>query len=318
MVKSAVVSYRGALKAIGHFATQACPEKGDEMQMQLAALADAVADMPHPEALASTHAAVESHIRKYGESALEYSRRKAAEVRELMMVAARTAESLGERDRRYTREFREFSGRLSAIAGLEDLTRMRTSLIESAAELKSCVDRMAQENQSTVSQLRAEVAIYQQRLEESQRQASVDSLTGLHNRRKIEQHLALRLEQARPFTVMIFDVNGFKQINDTYGHVAGDDLLKQFAAELKAASASSDMVGRWGGDEFIVVLEGAMADVQTQAARFKEWVCGEYVVSGRKIPVEAAIGMAGWQRGETIRQLLARADAAMYEQKRGR
>ena len=118
----------------------------------------------------------------------------------------------------------------------------------------------------------------------------------------------------------LLDLNGFKQLNDTFGHLAADELLKQFSAELKSLFSASDLVGRWGGDELVVVLDTGLQDAAAHIERISHWAFGEYTIrvgnTGRKVEVSAAIGAAEWQAGDSLRTLLDRADAAMYRDKR--
>jgi diguanylate cyclase (GGDEF)-like protein len=120
---------------------------------------------------------------------------------------------------------------------------------------------------------------------------------------------------------MILDLNGFKLVNDRHGHAAGDSLLKQFSHELLSHTRTSDVVGRWGGDEFIVVLEGNMTGVNAQIDRIRKWVFGKYALqlgAGNdelKIDLSASIGTARWEPGQTTQQLVEVADAAMYREK---
>jgi diguanylate cyclase (GGDEF)-like protein len=108
-------------------------------------------------------------------------------------------------------------------------------------------------------------------------------------------------------------------VNDEHGHMVGDELLKQFAAELKSASRTTDVVGRWGGDEFIILLNCSLAEARTQVERLRDWICGDYTVEAKssqvKLKVLASIGLAERKRNETMKELLARADAEMYQQK---
>ena len=168
--------------------------------------------------------------------------------------------------------------------------------------------------------MRGELRQYQAKLEEAERLASVDSLTGLRNRRRTEEALEQRVTRRRAFSVLIFDLNGFKQVNDTYGHAAGDDVLKQFATELRAAFRAMDDVGRWGGDEFIAVVDCGLADARQHVERVRKWVFGDYTVRGesrpRKVAVSASVGVAAWQEGESMAQMVARADAEMYKDKK--
>jgi len=108
-------------------------------------------------------------------------------------------------------------------------------------------------------------------------------------------------------------------VNDAHGHLAGDDLLRQFATELRSASRSTDVIGRWGGDEFILLLECEMSSAEAQIERLAKWVCGSYKIEStgavKEIAVNASIGLAAHRAGETMKELLDRADAAMYERK---
>ena len=103
-----------------------------------------------------------------------------------------------------------------------------------------------------------EMRILQVRAEEFHRLALVDPLTGLYNRRVAEERLAAEASRSQryghPLTVLAFDLDKFKEINDTYGHAAGDQVLKEFAARLGTAIRLSDFAARMGGDEFLVLL----------------------------------------------------------------
>jgi diguanylate cyclase (GGDEF)-like protein len=314
---SALDSYRATLVAMGNSGAQACPHLGTDMQQSLLSLQNQVSTDATPELVAETQQRVEEELRRWGDSAAEYFKSKAAEVRELMMVLARMAEAVGERDYKYNRQFSDFQSRLHAIADLEDLTKIRGSLLQSALELKTCVDKMAQDSQESVTQLQSELSRYQRRLHESERLASMDPLTGLDNRRKVE--LEARAAAGRKFCIVMFDLNDFKQINDQMGHLAGDQILKQFATEQRSAIRAGDIVGRWGGDEFLAIVDCDLAQANAQLARIREWVLGEYSIAtrggARKVSIEAAIGVAESQAGESVLQALERADAAMYRDK---
>jgi two-component system, chemotaxis family, response regulator WspR len=160
-------------------------------------------------------------------------------------------------------------------------------------------------------------------LEQAQAQlavlASQDALTGLANRRSVDSQLDLRSKRAAPFSVIYIDLNGFKNINDTYGHQAGDNLLTQVGDRLRQAFRSTDIVGRWGGDEFVALVDASLAAAQTRVSRITELLSKEFVLpSGateQRVSVGAAIGVATWRPGETVTEVLQRADAEMYEQK---
>jgi diguanylate cyclase (GGDEF)-like protein len=150
-------------------------------------------------------------------------------------------------------------------------------------------------------------------------QASRDALTGLANRGSVETQLDHRFLRDAPVSVIYIDLNGFKKINDTYGHQAGDDLLKQAAGRLRNAFRSTDVVGRWGGDEFVALVQGDIADAQARVSRVAEQFSKEFTISSGEgellLSLSAAVGAASRQPGETLAEVLQRADAEMYKQK---
>ena len=313
-------SYRTALRAMGESAVKACPPVGSGLRQSLLGIEEQLAGEADREVIEETGRRAEAEIGEWGSKAADYSKQRAAEVKELMMILARTAESTGERDQRYHRRLEEFTGRLQAIADLHELAQIRDSLVKSAIDLQACAVQMAEESQQSLAQLRQDLNVYQARLDDAERQAGQDPLTGLDNRRRVEAAIEGRLQRGQPFTVLVLDLNGFKRLNDTYGHLAGDEILKQFASELKAGFRSMDVVGRWGGDEFLVVLDGGLQAAGAHRARIDRWVLGDYTIRAgggtRKTAVRAAIGAAEWQPGDTMQSLLDRADAAMYRDKR--
>lgn len=315
-------SYRSVLNAIGESGVQACPPVGNTLRQNLLNLQAALSPESTPDMLQLTAQKAEAEIAQWGSGTADYFKQRAGEVKELMVILANTAELAGERDQRYSRQFQEFTGRLQAIAGLDDLRLIRDSLVKSAIDLRACTEAMAEESQKSVARLRADVKTYQTRLDDAERLAGQDPLTGLDNRRRVESSIECRLAGTKPFAVLLLDLNGFKQLNDTCGHVAADELLKQFSAELKSGFRASDVVGRFGGDEFIIVLDAGIEEVNAHIERISRWIFGDYTIrvgdASRKVAVSAAIGSAESRPGDSLRTLLERADAAMYRDKRAR
>ena len=312
-------AYRAALGAMGGSGLRACPALGPGLQRALMVLAESLAKAPTPPLIRETEGQVEHDLQQWGEQTAEYFQQRAGDVKEILMVLAHAAESVAERDQRYASQFGEFTKRLQALAKIEDLPQIRAAIVRGARELKTCVEKMQQDGRESVAALRTQVATYQTKLEEAEQRACRDALTGLYNRQGIETKLRHRIDAKQRFSVVMLDLNGFKEVNDTYGHEAGDDLLKQFSTELRSASRATDTVGRWGGDEFIVVLDSALAEAHSHVERMQKWVFGNYTLHLRadepKVEMTAALGLVEWQAGEAIKDVLARADVLMYKQK---
>jgi diguanylate cyclase len=315
-------AYQLALLAMGKNAVLACSGVSADLRENLAAIGSQLTTKISIKAAKETEQQVEKEMEKWGGNTAEYFKAKTNEVKELLLVLAHTAESVGERDQRYANQFTELTTQLHTIADLNDLGQVRSSLMKRAKELKSYVDQMAQESKKSVAQLKAEVSTYETKLKAVEELALRDTLTQLSNRRNVEERIEWRIQHQQEFTVVILDLNNFKEVNDTYGHTAGDGLLKQFAQELRGCIRSSDLVGRWSGDEFIIVLDCNLLSAKAQIERVEKWVFGEYTIqSGNgkgeiKIKVDAAVGMTQWQAGETLKHLIESADAAMYADKK--
>ncbi len=311
LLKTITSAYQSALLAIGRAAARTTPNLAPDFAQELAS----IEPKANPSKIAEIDRKVVSAIENWGDRSSDYLRQKTSEVKEILLLVTRSAQSAGDKDDRYVSQLSEFAGRLDAIANLDDLTSIRQSLTRSAVDLKACVTHMAEDGKELVSKLRIEVAAYQTRLQEAEKQASIDPLTGLDNRRGIERKIEDRMVLRRPFSVILFDLNGFKKINDIHGHLAGDELLKQFASELRSRFRSGDAAGRWGGDEFLVVSDGTEEQAQAALGKAAEWLFGEYRLKSEKVTVSAAAGVAQWNGIEDIAALLKRADASMYSQK---
>ncbi len=319
-VLTAVIdAYRSALFEMGGCSLAACPALGEGLRRSLGNLGERLSTGMSPEAVLATDKEVQEQLQNWGRQTALHYRQKTDEVKGLLIVMARTAESVGERDLRCAGQINDVTSRLEKIASLEDLTEIRASIEKSAGELKTSVERMAAEGKAAIEHLRAEVSVCQDRLEAAEEISSRDALTGLRSRLHAEYQIVRRIDAGIPFCVAILDIDGFKQVNDGHGHLIGDELLKQFAAELVSVCRSTDVIARWGGDEFLVLMDSSMEAAVLQAGRLRKWVCGKYKLQGssgtKHLNVNASIGLAQHIPGEPMKLVLDRADAAMYQDK---
>jgi diguanylate cyclase (GGDEF)-like protein len=150
-----------------------------------------------------------------------------------------------------------------------------------------------------------------------------DALTGLPNRRLLFDRLSLAIAHARrnksTMAVMYLDLDGFKQINDTLGHDAGDTLLSMVADRLVAAVRQEDTVARMGGDEFVIALwESSHAEgMASLVSKVIQAVSQPYSIQGRDVRITASVGVGIYPtHGEEVETLMKSADLALYEAKR--
>lgn len=312
-------AYRSALCEMGNCCLDACPQLGPDLKRSLTDLQEHLAKDRNAQAAIQSQGIVSTQLREWGRLTARHYQKKAQEVKDILLVMARTAESVGARDDRCAEQMNEVTTRLKNIASLDDVSDIRASIEESATELRASIDRMTSAGKAAIEELRAEVSTYRAKLEEAEYIACCDSLTGLGNRLWTEVQIQQRIDSQANFCAVMLDIDGFKQVNDRHGHMVGDQLLKQFAGELRAACRSTDILGRWGGDEFVVLMDCDLQAAQAQTVRLQEWVCGNYSLQGRdgtlKLRVGASVGMTAHATGETMQELLDRADAGMYRNK---
>ena len=160
-----------------------------------------------------------------------------------------------------------------------------------------------------------------QAFEYAQTAARTDSLTGLLNHGAVHGHVRDEIARARrsgePLCCLLADLDNFKPINDQHGHLAGDRILKEVAAQLDEEFRAYDGIGRFGGDEFVVVLPGMTEDEADRAAeRFQAAVAAVLPTDGSGLAMTASVGIARWHEPLTAPELIDRADRALLVAKR--
>jgi diguanylate cyclase (GGDEF)-like protein len=174
--------------------------------------------------------------------------------------------------------------------------------------------------------LRKNYYALEQKAEELEQEANTDPLTGLYNRRvlasQLKYHIGLASRSGQPVSVIMFDIDHFKAVNDTYGHQCGDMVLKKIADIFREKSRSINIVGRYGGEEFLII--GPISDHKTavyMAERLRlaveqaEFICED---DNRKFKITVSAGVAVWNKNiKTGKELIKMADDALYVAKEG-
>lgn len=167
--------------------------------------------------------------------------------------------------------------------------------------------------------------LLRQSLNRSIAMAVTDSLTGLHNRRYLDTHMPILLARAtgreRPLSIIMLDFDHFKRVNDQFGHEAGDDVLREFATRLRRNIRGMDLMCRYGGEEFVVVLPDTDVEAaRAVAERVRSAVSDmPFVIANGKhrVNVTISVGIGGLRLiGDSAEALLSRADAALYQAKK--
>jgi diguanylate cyclase (GGDEF)-like protein len=242
----------------------------------------------------------------------------------LRIVAATAAEATSARGSRIVLA----DGSVVASGDADDegerLTLPLTASGERFGTLELVGDSFSKEQRMNAASLAAHaaVALENARLHDMvERQALVDGLTGLANRRAASNSLhaeaarAQRLETS--LSVVLADLDRFKQVNDVHGHAVGDAVLRVFAEVLRETLRESDVAGRWGGEEFLLLLPGADEEGAAQLAeRVRTALTARTIPGAPGLRVTASFGVAEYAGETNTEQLVAAADAALYRAKR--
>jgi diguanylate cyclase (GGDEF)-like protein len=163
------------------------------------------------------------------------------------------------------------------------------------------------------------VAVFRRAQHQAERRASLDPVTGLVSRTRMLEILdMLHLGGDQHAALVVLDIDHFKQVNDVYGHLAGDQALKDVATVLGSVTREEDIVARWGGEEFMALLPSVPEhDIHTAADKLRAAIAGHtFRVDGAAMPLTVSVGATPVRVGASIRTLIAAADDALYQAKR--
>ncbi|BCD60779.1 MULTISPECIES: GGDEF domain-containing protein [unclassified Nitratiruptor] len=199
-------------------------------------------------------------------------------------------------------------------------------IVQYLKEILQNVEELRKENSKLNDQLKKyyeEINHLRRELRDTKNKAEFDYLTELFNRRKFEEYFQKLLQEfnetdGKPFSLIILDIDNFKKINDTYGHLLGDEVLKNLSSLIKTFLHSAHIPARIGGEEFAILLpETSLDEAKIIAERLRK------TVENRTIPIAegdlnftVSIGVAQVQKGDTMDSLIQRADEALYAAKR--
>ncbi|MCS7301357.1 MAG: diguanylate cyclase [Fimbriimonadales bacterium] len=197
------------------------------------------------------------------------------------------------------------------------------SLRETLQTMSRVIEQREQRHRQTLQELHGQVRHLMRELEQARRESTTDALTGLYNRRAFDECLLHTVGLQRlfhyPAALLLIDIDHFKQINDTYGHPAGDAALKAVAERIvRVCKRRSDFVARYGGEEFAVILrETSLRDAQKLAQQIVDQIQREPVPlpTGDSIRITVSIGVSELQPDETAEAWFQRTDALLYQAK---
>lgn len=318
LFRVALESYAAAVDSIDRHLLGLQPALEPEYRKRLKAIRSAITISSTPAAIEATRAQVDSVLAGYCGQTVSLLNERAEDIRLILLALAAATEALDRQSGGYGEQFRRIAQRMDSVKQLVDLGEIRREITVHAAELHSVAAKMQDEGGSAIARLEREMSAVRERLNEAEKLAETDPLTGLLNRRGMEKRIDDLIARKTPFSVMLLDLNRFKLINDRHGHLCGDEVLASVAARLAAEVRAGDPVCRWGGDEFLAALCLPYQEALTRAQHIVRKICGRYTLAacgGRKLDVSATVGLSEHRPGQTSKDVFAAADTLLYSGK---
>ena len=242
-------------------------------------------------------------------------------LKEVVETVAWAINSFKNHGERHKSNLARLADGFETLSRVEDIGELRRRLREDVAILRQTVEQMRQENEESVRRLETQVVAFQQRVEQARKESGMDRLTGLGSRREAERHLQKAAKRDGLICVVLFDIEGFTQINQAHGTMFGDKLLRALTHALRERFPGEGALFRWGADEFLAVAEGSQKARLDQA----RGICESFALSSyftaesggkQKVSAQVACGVAQMVHGESADDWYRRARENL-EQMRG-
>ena len=254
-----------------------------------------------------------------------YIGEREAEFREIIDLMTAAMTGLDAENREFYSSIRSQGERFEAITRLDDIKRIKLEMIREIDNMRAMVREKENQDRQALDALSSQVDILKMELDKARKSAHTDGLTGVYNRKALDEQLRSLVERnsvtRTPFSLLMMDLDDFKQLNDVYGHTVGDRMLLAFAQKCRTAVRSGDFLARYGGEEFTLILPGASL---RNAAKKAKQLCRTIAAAryaaddsarADEISVTVSIGVSAYRSGDTVKSLVDRADQCLYKAK---
>lgn len=248
------------------------------------------------------------------------------ELRDIIDLLTKAMASLDVENREFYNRVHDQSEKMEKITRLDDIKKIKTALAHEIDQMREIVDVKKDQDRRKVQLLAGQVDSLRKELEKTRAKSLTDGLTGIYNREAFDDTLEDMIERCRvmntSFSMLLLDLDDFKQVNDTQGHLIGDRVLMAFSQKCREAIRGDDVLARYGGEEFSILLPGAnFRNALNKARQICDTVAAaRYATSTEQtddyLSVTVSIGVTTFHKKDTPESIIARADKALYKAKR--
>ena len=248
------------------------------------------------------------------------------ELREIIDLLTQAMATIDTKNRNYNQTVYEQSEKIEKLTHLDDIRKLKQSLSEEVTQMRRTISEKQAQDQNQVERLSGQIQSLNAELAKSRAESLSDALTGAYNRRAFDWEIISRVERngvmRSPFSLLIIDIDDFKQINDIHGHTTGDRVLVSMVAKCREYIRGEDFFARYGGEEFAVILPGAsLRNAKKKASHICRGVADTRYLTdaspgGKPLSVTVSIGVTAFADGDTVASMIQRADEALYRAKK--
>ena len=275
-----------------------------------------------PRALENNFRTRQNQIQDFSKRQRSYIEEKEAEFRQIIDTLVSGLAKAGAESDEFCKTMESCGQALEKVAKLDDIRKLREALNQQIGVMSQEIRQKRDRDAKALEQLRKKVSNLHLELKTAVKEGRACPLTHVGNRRAFDESLQNRYEHCclvwKPFALILMDIDNFKKINDTFGHTAGDRVLTNVARALSKQIRSDDMVTRYGGEEFAVILGSATLRGAKKCARKLVKMIDKLAFlseDGVEIPVTISAGIAMLKQEDTPESLIRRADEALYAAK---
>ncbi|MFO7707937.1 MAG: diguanylate cyclase [Desulfobacterales bacterium] len=289
---------------------------------ELAGLADGLVSEVRFDRLERLFDTRQLSIREYARRQNDCLHTRETELKEIIDILAQAMAVLDSENRDYNHSIMEQGRRLEELTHLEDIRRLKQSLMQEVEQLRRTVHEKESRDGAKIQSLAEQVAALNTELQQARSESERDGLTGVYNRRSFDRFLsdliAKNMTAAQPVALLMVDIDNFKLLNDSFGHPAGDSVLAAVARKCRQSIRSQDFLARYGGEEFAIILTGAtLRDAVKKGRQICETISStRYVLEGsncqKPLSLSVSIGVSSCSGTDTPGALVGRADRALY------
>ena len=308
--------------AVPNTALAANPQLAEQCKQSLEVVATSLSDMPRIRVIDEAGVMAAQQIEQIcGANKAAIEERDAA-VKDVVAMTAKAIGGLKGDGARNTSHLSTLAAGFEALSRVEDVSELRRRLCDEAGVLRQSVEQMHRDNEEAVRQFESQVSAFEERLETARKGSGVDRLTGLPSQRDAGRHLERMASCEQTLCAVLFDIEGFRGINEKHGTLFGDQLLQALAHLLRTKFPDEGTLFRWAADEFLAIAPGLPAAVSGQCRDIVwSFACSQYftVKDGVEMPLTAglAFGVAPYTPGESAEQLYGRVHDALAKNKTG-